>query len=133
MSESRGGESRSYSNYTPSYRSYGESRNNGESRTSTPIYRPSVGESRESGESRGSSYTPSTPKSTTGKSKDIGDIRSQVMQELYDELYGEIKQEVRQELEKEKPEIVREIKDELKEKLKEDLKRNLTQGRGEDR
>ena len=67
------------------------------------------------------------------KSIDIGDIRSQVMQELYDELYVEIKDEVRQELEKEKPEIVREIKDELKEKLKADLKRNLTQSRGEDR
>ncbi len=65
--------------------------------------------------------------------QDIGEIRSQVMQELYDELYGEIKDEVRQELEKEKPKIVRELSDELKAKLKADLKRNLTKGRGEDR
>lgn len=114
MSESRGGESRtSYSSYTPTYRSYGEPR--------------------KSGKSRGSSYTTPKPKETNGGSKDIGDIRSQVMQELYDELYGEIKEEVRQELQKEKPEIVRELKDELKAKLKADLKRNLTQGRGEDR
>lgn len=108
-----------------------ESRSSGESRTSSPSYQSNYGESRES---RGSSYIPQkSSKTTKRKSKDIGDIRSQVMQELYDELYGEIKDEVRQELEKEKPEIVREIKDELKEKLKADLKRNLTQSRGEDR
>ena len=189
MSESRGGESRSYSSYTPSYSSYGESRSSSESRTSSSSYQSSYGESRESAESRNSSYNQDNykvnkksnnnpydsillsmyaenpkpelegtlealgliPKISSAKqrrdviesikcqdnekakSQDIGDIRSQVMQELYDELYGEIKDEVRQELEKEKPEIVREIKDEVKEKLKADLKRNLTQGRGEER
>ena len=87
MSESRGGESRSYSSYIPCYSSYGESRSSGESRTSSPSYQSNYGESRES---RGSSYTPQkSSKPTKRKSKDIGDIRSQVMQELYDELYGE--------------------------------------------
>ena len=103
------------------------------------------GESRSSGESRPSSYKISSEKQhreaikstkskdSKAKSQDIGDIRSQVMQELYDELYDEIKDEVRQELKKEKPEIVREIKNELKAKLKYDLKRKLTQGRGEEK
>lgn len=172
MSESRGGESRLYSSYTPSYNSYGESRSSGESRNSSPSYQSNYGEPRKSGKLRNpydsillSMYAENPEPELEGKlealglipqissarqrkeliksiksqvnpepkSKDIGDMRSQVMQELYDELYGEIKDEVRQELEKEKPEIVREIKDELKEKLKADLKRNLTQSRGEDR
>lgn len=119
MSESRGGESRSsYSSYTTTNTSYGESRS-GESRTSSyPSYTVSYD----------SNPTPKKEKSTT----DIGDIRSQVMQELYDEFYADIKSKLRQELEKEKPEMIRELKDGIKERLMTDLKRNLT-SRGEDR
>lgn len=169
MSESRGGESRtSYSSYTPSYSSYGESRSSGESRVSSCKNESRVNKKENSNpydlillsmyaenpepelegtlealglipkisSARQRKVVIERIKSQANheqKSKDIGDIRSQVMQELYDELYGEIKDEVRQELEKEKPEIVKEIKEELKAKLKADFKRDLTQDRGEDR
>lgn len=95
-----------------------------ESRPSSSGYQPSTGESRESQKSS---------KQYEYNSKDIGDVRSQVMQELYGELYEEIKQEVRQEIQKEKPEIIRKVKVKIREKLEEDLKRNFIQGRGEDR
>lgn len=56
---------------------------------------------------------------------DIGELRKQVMEELYDEFFNDIKNEVREELLKEKPVIVREITDELREKLKADLRRSF--------
>ena len=90
------------------------------------------GESRSGGESR-ASYT--SPKSSAKKARstDIGEVRSQVMQELYDEFYDEIKDEVRQELKKEKTKIVRELKDELKAKLKTDLRNSLVGSEGVER
>ena len=92
-----------------------------------PIYENYVGTSK----GRGNSSTSLKTKSPKEKTTDIGEIRSQVMQELYDELYGEIKDEVRKELQKEKQQIVSEIKEEVKTKLKADLIRGLTQDRGE--
>ena len=56
---------------------------------------------------------------------DIGELRKQVMGELYDEFFTDIKNEVREELLKEKPIIVREITDELREKLKADLRKGF--------
>lgn len=61
---------------------------------------------------------------------DIGELRKQVMAELYDEFYAEIKHDVREELLKEKPVIVREITDELREKLKADLRKSFIKGEG---
>lgn len=61
---------------------------------------------------------------------DIGELRKQVMEELYDEFFIEIKSEVREELLKEKPKIVREITGELREKLKSDLRKSFIQGEG---
>lgn len=119
-----------------------------ESRTSRLSYSNNYGESRASGrscgESRGSGYIGSSttyelpnPRSSEEKSKDIGDIRKQVIQELYDEFYGEIKEEVKKELQQEKPQIIstvkEEIKDEVKRRLKADVKDSIIKGWGENR
>lgn len=64
---------------------------------------------------------------------DIGELRKQVMTELYNEFFADIKKEVREELLKEKPAIVREITGELREKLKSDLRKSFIQGEGEGR
>lgn len=108
MSESRNGESRpSYPSYTPSRSGFGESRN--------------------SGESRASSLSPKRAP------KDIGDIRSRVVNELYDELYEDIKASVREQMTGEKDTIVREIVGELKKELKADIKRDMLGRKGEAR
>lgn len=116
MSESRWGESR------PSRLSY--SNNYGESRGSDYI-------------GSSTTYESPNPRSSEEKSKDIEDIRKQVIQELYDEFFEKIKEEVRSELQQEKPQIIstvkEEIKDEVKRRLKADIKDSITKGWGENR